>query len=577
MNSKQIAESLEEIATLLELQGANTFRVRAFNNASRILRSLESDLKSFVRDASDGKVKGIGPALSGDIESLYETGELPFLDELRESFPDTLLEILNIPGLGAKKVKALYEQLEIESIDELEQACKDQQLAQLKGFSNKTEINILESIERYRKFSTQFLFRDAFSRSAPLLKALKETGLADELEVAGSLRRAKEVVKDIDIIATSKKPEKLMQAFVELKGVIQVIAHGETKSSVLLESGLAVDLRVVSKKEFPAALLHFTGSKEHNTVLRSMAIKKDLKLNEYGLFKGEKALSLKSEEEIYNKLDLCWIPPELREDLGEIDNARTLLEKNKAFPEFLKVKDIKGILHAHSTYSDGENTLEEMALACKKAGYQYLGITDHSQSAAYAGGLKPAALKKQQKEIDELNEKLAPFKILKGIESDILADGSLDYSKKVLESFDFIIASIHSQFNLSEKDQTKRIIKAVSNPFTTILGHPTGRLLLKREGYELNLPAVIEACAEHGVAIELNANPRRLDLDWRFISKAKSLGVSVPINPDAHSVEGISHVAFGVNVARKAGLTKKDSLSCLTLKKLEEYFEARKI
>ena len=375
MTSKQIASSLEEIATLLELQGANTFRIRAFNNASRILRSLEADLETFVRDASDGKVKGIGPALSGDIEALYETGELPFLDELRDSFPESLLEILNIPGLGAKKVKALYEQLEIESIDELEQACKDEQLAQLKGFSNKTEKNIIEAIERYRNFSSQFLFRDAFARSTPLLKALKKTGLAEEIEVAGSLRRAKEVVKDIDIIATSTKPKKLMEAFVGLEGVIQVIAHGETKSSILLEDGLAVDLRVVTKKEFPAALLHFTGSKEHNTVLRSIAIKKNLKLNEYGLFKGEKALGLKSEEEIYKKLDLCWVPPELREDLGEIDRATKLLEKDKTFPELLKVKDLKGILHAHSTYSDGEHTLEEMAKACKAAGYQYLGIT----------------------------------------------------------------------------------------------------------------------------------------------------------------------------------------------------------
>ncbi len=576
MTSSEIADNLEEIATLLELQGANVFRIRAFNNAARVVRSVEIELSDFVEEASAGKVKGIGPAISENIQVLFNEGELPFLDELRDSFPEGLLELLNIPGLGAKKVKKLYEELEIESLSDLEEACKNEKLSDLKGFSSKTETNILESIERYRKFSSQFLYRTALEKSKEILEYLSKSKLTGKVELAGSLRRNKEVVKDIDIIATSRSPVKLMEKFTSYPSVEKIVAEGETKSSVIIEDGLGVDLRVVSEEEFAAAILHFTGSKEHNTRLRSIAIKKGLKLNEYGLFKDDTALSLDSEEAIYKELGLAWVPPELREDRSEIEEAQRLLKKKSTFARLIEVDDIKGILHAHSTYSDGKHTLEQMALAAKDLGFEYLGITDHSQTAAYAGGLKPAAVKKQHKEIDELNKKLAPFKILKGIESDILADGSLDYNEKVLESFDFIIASVHSQFNLDESAMTKRFINAIKNPYTTIIGHPTGRLLLKREAYALNIPEILSAAKEYGVSIELNANPRRLDLDWRYLSQARKLGISIPINPDAHSIEGMQNIAYGVKVARKGGLTKDESLCCMNLNSLEKFLDARR-
>jgi len=575
MNAKEIANSLDEIATLLELRGDNPFRIRAFSNASRVLRSTDLDLEVFIESAKDKKIKGIGPALTENIEAFYQDGELDFLNDLRDEFPDGLLEILELPGLGAKKVKVLYRDLKVESIDELKTVCENGKLAELKGFSEKTATNILDSIERHKTFSGQFLYRDAYAAALPVLEQLKKSKLTDSIEIAGSLRRGKEVVKDIDIIASTAAANKLMDFFTQLEEVDKVTSKGETKSAIILKSGISVDLRVVPKKDFASALLHFTGSKEHNTVMRSRAIQRGFKLNEYGLFKGEKAFSLKTEEAYYKKLDLSYVPPERREDLGEIELAEKLAEKDAQFPKAITIKDIKGILHAHSTYSDGANTLEEMAKATKKAGYKYLGITDHSQTAAYAGGLKPKEISKQHDEIDKLNEQLAPFRIFKGIESDILTKGELDYKEKVLENFDFIIASVHSQFNLAEAAMTERFINAIKNPYTTIIGHITGRLLLKRDGYAVNVPKVLEACAEYGVAIEINANPKRLDLDWRYLNLAKRLGIKIPICPDAHSIEGISNVAYGVVTARKGGLEKKDVPNCWTLAKLEKFFEER--
>jgi len=571
MNAQQIIEAIEEIALLLELNGENPFRVRAYNNAARILSNLDEELPAFIAKAQNGEIKGIGPALTDTIAELHQKGSSAFLNQLRKKFPANLLDLLKVPGLGAKKVKALYEELDIADLVALEAACKDGSVAKLTGFGEKTAAKILAGIERIKTYQGLFRISQVIPEANFILEQLKNSKLCDDISVAGSLRRRKEIVKDIDLVATSKNPEKLMEKFINLENVASVTGHGETKSSVVLKNNIAVDLRVVSTKEFASALCHFTGSKEHNTVLRSLAIKKGLKLNEYGLFKGEKALNVKSEADLYQHLGLAFIPPEMREANEEIEYAAKLFKEEKELPELVEADDLKGIIHAHSTYSDGVNTLADLAAAVKKMGYQYLGITDHSQSAAYASGLTPDRVKRQQEEIDQLNEQLKPFRILKGIESDILPDGSLDYKEKVLESFDFIIASVHSNFNMSEKEMTARVIKAIQNPYTTILGHPTGRLLLQRDGYPIDLNKIIEAAAESNVAIEINANPYRLDLDWRYVRKAVEHGIKIPICPDAHDILAVNDINYGIGTARKGWLTKENVLNCLSLKELEKY------
>lgn len=566
-----IAEILEETAKLLDLAGENPFRSRAYTNASRLVKSAESNLEDFIEKALEGKVKGLGKALSESIDEIYRTGTYETLEELRAQFPPGVLEMLHIPGLGAKKVRKLFEEEKLESIGELEAACRADRISELKGFGKKTQENILAGIERLHRYAAQHLYSRAEAQAEELLRYLEEH--CDKIEVAGSLRRKKEVVKDVDIVATSKSPSELMDYFVQYPAVDSVSSHGETKSSVVLKTGLSVDLRVVAPEHFTTTLAHFTGSKDHNTHLRSRALARGLKLSEYGLVSDEGQLELSSEEDLYHKLELSFVPPELREDQGEIEEAEHLFQENKTFPRLIENSDLKGILHCHSTYSDGKHSIREMAIATQQLGYTYLGITDHSQTAAYAGGLKVADIKRQHQEIDELNQELAPFKIFKGIESDILKDGSLDYANDVLESFDFIIASVHSSFEMSESEMTKRIITALENPHTTILGHMTGRLLLKREPYAVNIPAVLESASQNKVAIELNANPMRLDIDWRHLRSAKKLNIPIPINPDAHSIKGLEYMRYGVGVARKGGLTKKDVLNTQTAAELDTWFQ----
>ena len=485
------------------------------------------------------------------------TGSLKYHQDLRKKFPDSLFELFDIPGLGAKRIKTLYEDVGIKSLDDLEKACNEDRIAQLKGFGEKSQSKILEGIAFARQHEGQHLIHHARAEADRILEHLKKSKSVIRIEVAGSLRRCKEVVKDIDIIASSESPKTLMNRFVEIEGVARVTGHGDTKSSIVLESGIAADLRVVSDAQFPYALHHFTGSKEHNVAMRQRAKERGLKMNEYGLFdEDEKNVKCKDETAIFKKLNLPFIPPEMREDYGELELKKT--------PDLIEQKDLVGVVHCHSTYSDGKATIEAMAKASKKLGYKYFGLADHSQSAAYAGGLREAAVKKQHKEIDELNEKLKGIRILKGIESDIRADGSLDYPAKVLKQFDFIVASVHSNLNMNEAEATKRVLNAIKDPHTTILGHPTGRLLLQREGYPLKWDKIFEACAKHRVAIEINANPRRLDIDWRLIKRAKDEhGVKFSIGPDAHSEKGLEDVQYGVGIARKGWLTADDVINCL--------------
>jgi len=561
MDKKDVAGVLEEIALLMELKGENTFRIRSFVNGARTIETLDEDLATVVEEKRLRDIKGIGEALAAIINELFETGESSDLKSMRAEFPESIYELFAIPGLGPKRIKQVYNELGIDSMDKLEAACKNDELKPLKGISGKMQDKILEGITFAREHTGSFHFDKAEKQAEGLVAYLKESGLVCELAVTGSLRRRKEVVKDIDMVATTSDVKALMQHFVDAPEVAQIIGHGETKSSVRFESGISADLRVVEAKEFPYTLLHFTGSKEHNVVLRQRAKERDLKLNEYGLFKSDDTLvECTSEGAIYAALELPFLPPELREDRGEFEVSET--------PALLEEKDLKGIIHCHSTYSDGRNTLEEMAVATQERGYEYLLITDHSQSAGYANGLKPDRIEKQQAEIAELNKKLKDFRILSGIESDIRTDGSLDYEDDVLASFDLIVASVHNKLEMEEKEATKRIVTAIENPYTAILGHATGRLLLSRKGFPLDWDKVFDACVANKVAVEINANCKRLDIDWRHIRHGRDKGVLFSIGPDAHRISGLDHVQYGVGIARKGWLAAEHVINCWTAEEL---------
>ena len=567
MTNKEVAETLEEIAMLLELSGENPFKTRSYTNMARTLEGLDSDVATLVEEERLREIKGLGEALEQKITELVTTGKLEYLEKLRAQFPETLFDLFKIPGLGAKRIKQIYDELEIDSLDSLQKACDDGRLDDLKGFGPKMQQNIREGIEFAKQHQDYFLCNVGRDEADALVKYLKEDPNVIRVRVAGSLRRWKEVVHDVDFIACSEDPKALMQRFVDYDRVTRVNGHGETKSSVVLETGIQADLRVVTPEQYPYALMHFTGSKEHNIVMRQRAKDRNMKLSEYGLFKGEELIECNDEASIYEKLELPYIPPEMREDMGEFDADD--------IPELIEPKDLRGVIHCHSTYSDGKNTLEQMAEAAKERGYKYFGIADHSQTASYAGGLRPSNVEKQHKEIDKLNKQWDDFTIVKGIESDILADGSLDYDKDVLASFDYIVASVHSGLKMDEKTATKRVVAAIQNPYTTILGHPTGRLLLQREGFPLDWDEVFSAAAEHRVAIEINAHPRRLDLDWRLIQRAKEKGCMFSIGPDAHSIAGFKVMRYGLGTARKGWLTKNDIINCLEVNDFKKWKKAK--
>ncbi len=556
LSKADVAEKLDDVAAMLEIVGDNPFRIRAFYNAARAVEDLSGDLATMVESEELLEVRGIGKSIFADIKSALTTGTFDEYEKLRARVPAGVLEMLRISGMGPKKVKAVYDKLGVKSLEELEQAGRDGKLAVLPGFGEKTQTNILAGIARFRKYSQRFLYSTALADATDVLAVVRAVPGVTQSLVGGSLRRHKETIGDVDILATAADAGPVMDAFTAMPRVATIVGKGPTKSSVILDSGIHVDLRVVKDDEFPAALHYFTGSKEHNTEIRTRAKKKGYKLNEYGLFKGEKAIRLPDEPALFKKLGLDYIPPELRENTGEIEAA----EKH-TLPKLIEMADVRGVFHCHTTYSDGRSTLREMAEAAKALGHEYFGIGDHSPTAIYANGLPPAKVAKQRREIEALNEELAPFVVFAGIESDILQDGSLDYKEDVLATFDYVVASVHGQFSGSEAQMTSRIVAAVSNPFTTMLGHPTGRLLLSRDGYPLNLTAVFEACAAHDVFIEINAHPARLDLDWRHMKAAKEMGVKFVINPDAHHTSEIDYCRFGVGVARKGWLTKDDVLN----------------
>ncbi len=568
-SAKEAAIFIEEYGVLLELSGANAFRVRAYTNAVRTLEMLETPLDALIAAGTLSEVKGIGKSVGELVLEFADTGTATAYEELRASVPDGLLDMLRVPGLGPRKIIAIREALGIEDLDALALACGDGKLAELKGFGKKTQENILKGIEYIRAHRGRFRANVARESTQTLFDTLQALPQTQRIEVAGSLRRAKETVKDVDFVVSANEPQVISDAFVAHPAVAEITAQGETKSSVRLNNGMQVDLRVVTDGEFPYILHHFTGSKEHNVALRARAQGQGLKINEYGLYHGEERVECIDETAFFAAMGLAYIPPELREGLGEIEAAA-----ENALPELLTAADIRGMLHVHSTYSDGADSIEAMALAVRKRGYDYLGMADHSQAAAYAGGLNVDAVKRQWDEIARLNEKLAPFRIFKGIESDILGDGSLDYTDDILEQFEYIVVSVHSQFNLDRAKMTARIIRAIEHPCATIVGHLTGRLLLDREGYDVDVDQIIEAAARCGVAIEINAHPARLDIDWRHVKKARDHGVQIAVNTDAHSTGGLDNLPYGIGMARKGWLRAKDVPNALDCEAIATWFHS---
>lgn len=582
MNKDQVAQILIEIGTLLELKGENPFKTRAYANAARTLEGLSEPLENVISENRLGEIKGIGEALQKKITELVTTGRLVYYEELKASLPSGLMEMLGVPGLGPKKVKALYEKLNITSLDELETACKEGKVAVLDGFGEKTQQKICEGITFRRTYASRHLVSDAIIVAEPILENLRQHPDVIRCSTAGSLRRFKEIVGDVDFLVSSKKPSTIIDFFTTLPGILSIGAKGDTKASVVLEGGIQADLRVVTDAEFPFALAYFTGSKEHNIVMRQRAIQRGLRLNEYGLFKSDvetrdSALLVpcKTEEEIFAKLDLAYVQPELREDHGEFDAA----EKHD-LPRLLEWTDLKGSLHNHSIWSDGRNSLEETATQMQELGCAYWAITDHSKSSVQANGLRPDRVRKQILEVRSVNKKLADngseFRLLTGTEVDILSDGKLDFENDLLAELEVVVASIHQGFTQSEAETTKRLIRAAENPFVHMLGHLTGRLLLEREPYKVNQHAVIDACAETGTWIELNASPYRFDMDWRLWHYAKNKGVKCVINCDAHRFEQASFLRFGAGIARKGWLTKEDVINTRPLKSLMEVLQTKR-
>jgi DNA polymerase (family 10) len=583
MDKATIADVLEKIATLLELKDENPFKIRAYTNAARSLETWGGNIADLGNEEVLEKIPGIGKAIAAKIKELVETGSLKFFDDLRAEFPADILELFSLPGLGAKKIKALHEKLQVSSIAQLHEACVAGRVAELPGFGKTTQEKLCRAIDERQKFAGSFSLGKIAAEAEQLQNDLRAHPEALHVCIAGSYRRRKEVVRDLDFIVATKAAAEISALFVQHPLVESVIAHGPTKSSVRLRSGIQCDLRVVTTAEYPFALNYFTGSKEHNVEVRSRALKRGWTLNEYRLGEvpsdpaakqkriAKKIPEVHEEADLYRALDLDYIPPELRENCGEFEAAAS-----GKLPRLVEAENLRGTFHCHTTASDGRNSLEEMAAAAQELGLQYLGIADHSRSSIQARGLDEPRLRVQLASIKKLNAEFENFRLFAGVECDILRNGSLDFPDEILAQLDYVVASVHSAFTISEADMTGRIIRAIENPYVTMLAHPTGRLLLKRDPYAVDIPAILDAAAATGTWIEINAAPKRLDLDWRWWPLAKEKGVKCVINPDAHGVERLQELWFGVGVARKGWLTREDVMNCLPLGKIEKALEKKR-
>ncbi|MBI4397584.1 MAG: DNA polymerase/3'-5' exonuclease PolX [Candidatus Omnitrophica bacterium] len=571
MDTDHAVSILKQIAVLLELRQENRFKILAFENAARILEGQSADLNTLITSGALETLKGIGKGhIARILHELYETGKCLEYEKLTKEFPPTLFDLFHIPGLGSKRIQLLYDKLKIKSIQELQEACERNRLAKVKTLGAKTQENILRGIRQLQKSAGQFLISKAREESGRMLAYLKRQPGVLKIEAAGSVRRFKEVVHDIDILVTAKDNAVIHRAFVHYPEASHVVASGETKSTILLQSGMPCDLRTVRETEFPTALYYFTGSKDHNVAVRTLAKKHHIKINEYGVFKNGRRMPVREEADIFKAVGLRPIPPELRENDGEIEWAM-----KRDIPQLVRSEDIRGIFHVHSDASDGTAPLRKMIAYAEELGYEYVGISDHSQSAHYAHGLEPSRLRKQWKEIESI-QKFSKIRIFRGVESDILPDGRLDYPDSILAQLDFVIGSIHSKFNLPAAQMTERIERAMENKYLTFLGHPTGRLLLQRAGYEVDFVRLFDAAKKNGVVMEVNAHPSRLDLDWRHLRAVKEKGVLVSINPDAHSLGGLQDVVYGVGIARKGWLEKKDVVNTLSPSQIEKFLARRK-
>ena len=579
MENLEIAKVLSQMADLLEIQDANPFRVRAYRNAARFVDGYAKPMRKLVEEESDlTDLPGIGKEMARHIHELIETGGLSVLDELAEKIPRSLIDVIELPGVGPKKAKKLWKELGVETVDELEQRAEAGDVAALDGFGEKSQEKILTGIEQFRQHRSRCKLVEADLLVQPLLEYLQESSEIERLEVAGSYRRRVETVGDIDLLAIASDAEAVMDRFTSYREVTQIQMSGGTRGRVSLQSGLEVDLRILTEPSYGAALVYFTGSKEHNIKLRKRAIERGLRLSEYGVFREDddggdeseekdpwagEQLAGRTEKEVYSTVELPWIEPELREDRGEVEAAA-----RGELPVLVEVSDMKGDLQMHSTWSDGKNSIEEMVTACAARGYEYMALTDHSKALAMTGGLDAKRIREQWKEIEEVQERHPEIRILRSQEVDILADGTLDQDEDVLEELDLVVVSVHSRFDLPAAEQTARVLTALRHPHVDVLAHPTGRLINRRPPFDLQIDEVLDCAKENGVVVELNAHPDRLDLKDSHLMLARELGLKVAISTDAHRARDLDLMHYGVEQARRGWLSKADVLNALPLKKL---------
>jgi len=572
MKNKEVSKFLKEIALLLELKGENPFRIKSYEKAAMIIESIPEPVEKLSEENKLHEIKGIGKSIEEKVREYINTNKISLLIELKKEIPEGLIQMCNIPGFGPKRAKIVFDKLKIKTVEELKKAAEKGLLNKLDGFGEKITKNILRGIKMLNEEGKRILLYTARMVAEPIVDYLRKNRLVKDVSVAGSLRRGKETIGDIDILCTSEVPENTIKKFTKIWGK-EILASGKTKASIITDENIQVDLRVVGKDEFGSALQYFTGSKNHNIELRELALKKNFTINEYGLFKvGEKNKKLagKDEKEIYEFLGLQFIPPELREARGEIEAAI-----KHRIPKLIELRDIKGDIHIHSNYSDGANTITEIVKEAEKYKYEWIIITDHSMSLKVANGVSIEDLKKKKKEIEEVNKK-TKLRVIFGTEIDILDDGSIDYPLNILKEFEFVIASIHTGFKQTADKITRRIKKALSNPYVDILGHPTGRLLGKREPYEIDLEEVLNTAKKYNKMIEINAHPERQDLYDIYCKKAKEMGIMLGIGTDSHSVSQLKYMSIGITVARRGWLEKSNVINTFSKSKIEKYIKERK-
>lgn len=563
-----IANIFSRIASSLQILDENRFKIRAYQNASRNISELSEDLEKLAKSGSLSSIPGVGKDLALKIEEYLSTGKIEYYEKIQKEVPSSLVDLLRIQSMGPKTLSLLYKEFGVKNLTDLEKVLKTEELEKIKGMGKKKIEDLHKGIELMKKGLERLNIGIAFPIAQSIVNLIENIQGTKKTTFAGSLRRMKETIGDIDILTSTEDGEKVIDEFVKLPFVTEVLASGDTKGSVIIENDVQVDLRVVGEDSYGAALLYFTGSKEHNVKLRTMAVKRGLSINEYGIYEGDKKLAGRTEKELYEVLGLPLFPPEIREDRGEFDAAAS-----KSLPNLISFQDIRGDIHCHSNWSDGKSTIEEMARAAKKMGYEYIAITDHSPASRIANGLDIKRLKQKFKEIEEVRKKVKDIKILSGTEVDILSDGSLDYPDKILKDLDVVVASVHSGFKMEKSAMTKRIIRAIKNPYVHILGHPTARLINEREPYNVDLEEVFKITKQYGKAVELNASYMRLDLNDIHSRRAKDLGIPISINTDAHHTDQLQFMLYGIGTARRGWVEKNDVINCMSYSKLTKWLK----